>query len=165
MKGSKTIQDKPFRYGGISHDYDMTSEDFTEYLPEHMSKCFICGGRMRNIRSLNGTLLKRTYPYAGFFKITKGKNKGFYKFRLMCRSCAYNLGKGVIEMDGYTYQDKNDFNEKRYKEAIASGICANCKHLRKHNGDLAEFVCDRKGSVVKDTRVRECDELWEGEKE
>lgn len=161
MKGERSIRGIPFRYAGIMHDYEKTSEEWAEYMPKHMSKCYICGGKMRNCYSPQGTLLKKTYPYIATFRITKGKNKGMNKFRVMCRACAYNLGKGVTEMDGYTYTEPNEFNESRYKEALKRGICANCKHLKKHNGELAEWVCDVKGAVVNDTRIRECDDMWE----
>lgn len=46
-------------------------------------------------------------------------------------------------------------------ESPETGICYNCKHLKIYNGELAEYVCDRKGSVVEDPRRRECDEMWE----
>jgi hypothetical protein len=49
------------------------------------------------------------------FKITKGKYKGKNKFRALCRKCAYDYGKGVIEMDGKTYTDYYKFNEEKYK--------------------------------------------------
>ena len=160
MKGERTIDDKPFRYGGIMHDYDSTSEEWAEKIPE-MRKCYICGGKMQNIYSPSGTLLKKTYPYIGLFRITKGKNIGKGKFRVMCRACAYDLGKGVIEMDGHTYKDKNEFHENKFKEALERGICWNCKNLRKFNGDLADWVCEKKSSVVLDTRIRECDDMWE----
>lgn len=160
MKGERSIKGVPFRYSGVSHDYDMTADEWAEYMPKYMSRCYICGGKMGNIK-INGTLLKKTYPYIGIFRITKGKNKGLNKFHVMCRACAYDLGKGVIEMDGYTYSDKNEFSESKFKKALERGICWNCKHLKKHNGELAEYVCDIKGSVVNDTRIRECDDLWE----
>lgn len=161
MKGECTIKDKPFRYAGIMHDYDKDSEDWAKYMPEHMSKCYICGGKMRNIRSQSGTLLRKSYPYIAAFRITKGKNKGMAKFHVMCRTCAYALEKGVIEMDGHTYKDMYEFNEHKFKESLKKGICWNCKHLKKHNGKLADFVCDIKGAVVTDTRIRECDDMWE----
>lgn len=160
MKGERTIVDVPFRYAGIMHDYDKDSEDWAKDMPKYMKNCYICGGKMGNI-VINGTMLKKTYPYIGEFRITKGKNKGKFKFHVMCRACAYSLGKGVIEMDGYTYHDSYEFNENRFKESLKTGICYNCKHLKRHNGELAEYVCDRKGSVVEDTRRRECDEMWE----
>ena len=160
MKGERTIVDKPFRYAGIQKDYEKTADDWAEYMPEHMSKCYVCGGKMRNVY-INGTLLKKMYPYMAEFRITKGKEKGMHKFRPMCRACAYAFGKGVIEMDGYTYWDMYEFSESRFKKALKNGICANCKHLKRHNGGLARFVCDIKGSVVSDTRIRECDEMWE----
>lgn len=40
-------------------------------------------------------------------------------------------------------------------------MCANCKHLKKHNGSLADWVCDRKGAIVTDPLIKECDEMWE----
>lgn len=160
MKGERTIVGKPFRYAGIERDYEKDADDWAEYLPDVMSKCYICGGKMGNI-VINGTMLKKTYPYIGVFRITKGKNKGNLKFHVMCRACAYNLGKGVIEMDGYTYHDSYEFNENRFKGSLKTGICYNCKHLKRHNGELAEYVCDRKGAVVEDTRIRECDDMWE----
>ena len=160
MKGERTIDSVPFRFSGMQHGYEMTSEDWADYLPEHMSKCYICGGQMRNI-SVNGVLLKKTYPYMASFKITKGKNKGEYKFRPMCRACAYDFGKGVIEMDGHTYTDREEFKEERFKEAFRNGICWNCKHCRQRDDE--EWVCIRKGSIIKDIRIRECDEMWEAE--
>ena len=160
MKGERTIIDKPFRYGGIMHDYDSTSEEWAEKIPI-MRRCYICGGKMQNIYSPSGTLLRKTYPYIGVFRITKGKNKGMCKFRILCRACAYDLGRGVIEMDGHTYTNGLEFSESKFKGDKKRGICQNCKHLKKHNGELAEFVCDIKGSVVNDTRIRECDDMWE----
>ena len=71
---------------------------------------------MRNVYSLAGTLLRRTYPYAGLFKITKGKRKGNYKIRAMCRACAYDFGRGVIEMDGNSYMEPGEFSESKYKK-------------------------------------------------
>lgn len=161
MKGERTIDDKPFRYGGIKRDYDSTSEEWAEMMPDYMGKCYICGGKMQNIYSPSGTLLKKTYPYIGVFRITEGKDKGMFKFRIMCRACAYDLGKGVIEMDGHTYKDANEFHESKFKDALKHGICWNCKNLRKFNGDLADWACEAKGSVVFDTRIRNCDEMWE----
>ena len=160
MKGERTIDDKPFRYGGIMHNYDRDAEEWAEAIPE-MRRCYICGGKMRNVYSPSGTLLKKTYPYAGLFRITKGRDKGKAKFRVMCRACAYDLGKGVIEMDGHTYMYSLRFSESKFKDALKKGICWNCKHLRKYNGDLADWVCEIKGSVVLDTRIRECDDMWE----
>lgn len=40
-------------------------------------------------------------------------------------------------------------------------MCANCKHIKKHNGKLADYVCDRKGSIVTNPYDKECDEMWE----
>jgi len=161
MKGERTLIDKPFRYGGIMRNYDMTAEQWGEMMPKFMSRCYICGGRMENIYSPSGQLLHKTYPYVGVFKITKGKEKGLERFRTMCRSCAYKFGRGVIERDGHTYTDKYKFSESKFKLQLERGICYNCKHLKRHNGELAEYVCDIKGAVVSDTRRRECDDMWE----
>lgn len=128
MKGSRTLIDKPFRYGGIMHNYDRdwdewigisdTPSDLRRKTP--YDKCYCCGGRGGNLYSPNGTLLKKNYPYMAFYRITKGTNKGYNKCRIICRACAYDYGKGVIEMDGETYQNKADFNERRYKESLKS---------------------------------------------
>lgn len=64
-------------------------------------------------------------------------------------------------MDGYTYTDKHEFSESKFKRKFKKGICYNCKHLRRHNGELVDYVCDIKGAVVSDTRRRECDNMWE----
>lgn len=98
MKGERTLKDKPFRYGGIMRDYSKTARAFCE-----SPKCHCCGESMDN-----GNALKM-YPYAGFFKITKGINKGYYRIRLLCRQCAYAYGRGVIERDGNTYQRPIDY--------------------------------------------------------
>lgn len=158
MKGERTIVDKPFRFAGLMKDYDKTADEWAEVHPKYMSRCYICGGSMRNVNSLP----LKSYPYVGLFSITKGKHKGQSRFHVMCRACAYDLGKGVVEMDGYTYTDKYAFKESRFKEALSKGICWNCKHLKRHNGELAEYVCDIKGAVVSDTRIRECDDMWGG---
>lgn len=93
MKGERTLEDKPLRYGGIFHDYSKTAEYF-QTKPE----CFCCGGD-----------LCKCAPYIGVFKFTKGKNKGFFKFRLLCRTCAYDYGRGVVEMDGEEYLNPLDY--------------------------------------------------------
>jgi len=71
---------------------------------------------MRNAYGPSGTLLRRNYPYVATFKYIKGKYKGLYRFRALCRACAYNYGRGVIEMDGNTYIDYYAFNEDKYKK-------------------------------------------------
>lgn len=45
------------------------------------------------------------------FKVTKGANKGKFRFRILCRACAYNYGLGVIEKDGEVYTEMNQFKE------------------------------------------------------
>lgn len=64
-------------------------------------------------------MLQQHYPYCGVFKITRGKNKGKFVFRILCRVCAYLYGRGVIEMDAETYMNPSDFNEEKFKEAKA----------------------------------------------
>ena len=85
-----------------------------------MKRCYCCGGRFQNARSQRGTLLKVLYPYAAFFLISKGYEKGRYRLRPLCRSCAYAYGVGVIEMDGNTYKEYYDFDEKKFKEQYES---------------------------------------------
>ena len=125
MKGERMLNDKPFRYGGIQHDYDA---DVEEWIAQGDSvkaelkrrglqsgnpyrRCFCCGGKMRNASGPSGTLLRKQYPYCGEFK----KRNGLFFFAILCRSCAYAYGRGVVEMDGETYQDPGDFNEEAYK--------------------------------------------------
>lgn len=116
MKGANTLIDKPFRYGGLRHDYGMDVEDWRGVIQK---KCWCCGGDMtHNLRSKNGTLLKRVYPYVGAFRITKGFYKGNTWFKILCRACAYDYGVGVIEMDGETYMDYYVFNEWEYKKKL-----------------------------------------------
>lgn len=116
MKGERTLIDSPFRYGGIQHDYDMDVEDWRGVIH---TRCWCCGGDMtRNFYSKSGTLLKKQYPYVAVFKITKGKHKGLNWFKTLCRACAYDYGRGVIEMDGNTYMNYYEFNEAKYKRSI-----------------------------------------------
>lgn len=114
MKGDRTLVDIPFRYGGILHNYDMDVEEWHGIINK---RCWCCGGDMtKNTYSLSGTLLKRNYPYVAEFKVSKGKNKGKYWFKTLCRACAYDYGRGVIEMDGNTYTNYFEFNESKYKK-------------------------------------------------
>lgn len=110
MKGENGIFEKPFRYGGIMHDYEKDVEQWDMW-----KRCYCCGGVPRNVYSNSGTLLKRKFPYIASFRIMKGKNKGRMKFQYLCRRCAYDYHLGVIEMDGKTYFDYNDFDEIEYK--------------------------------------------------
>ena len=118
MKGSKTLDGKPFRYGGILHNYDWDIEDWQKPVKNSpFKKCHCCDGTLHNIHSpITGETWKHTYPYCASFKVTKGKHKGNYQLKILCRECAYAYGKGVIEMDGQTYYNPNEFNEKKYKE-------------------------------------------------
>lgn len=119
MKGEKTILCKPFRYGGIMHDYNKTVEDWLGIINP---LCYCCGGDMTtNLYTRGGHLLKISYPYASMFKITKGHYKGNYKLETLCRACAYDYGMGVIEMDGETYYNYYDFNEHKYKKTLKEG--------------------------------------------
>ncbi len=119
MKGARTLHDIPFRYGGIMHDYEKDVETWASQIP-NMKRCWCCGGYMRNHVFSDGSVLKR-FPYVGFFKISRGKNKGRYRLRVLCRACAYLFERGVIEMDGNTYRRPDEFNERKYKEEIGNG--------------------------------------------
>lgn len=127
MKGERMLCEKPFRYGGIQHDYDADVEEWIARsdsvqaelkrrgLPSGnpYRRCFCCGGTMRNIYGASGTLLKKSYPYCGQIKLRNGK----FKLVNLCRACAYAYGRGVIEMDGKTYQNPWEFREEQYKGA------------------------------------------------
>jgi hypothetical protein len=119
MKGERTLIDQPFRYGGIMHDYDKDVEQFGLAETKYGKRCWCCGGRPMNCYSSSGTLLKYNYPYIAVFKITKGRDKGLNHFAYLCRRCAYNYGRGVIEMDGLVYWKYDDFNEAEYKAKLA----------------------------------------------
>ena len=127
MKGQRTLDKQPFRYGGFFHEYGFTNDDWQEKVWSHDKRrrapmrCHCCNGVMRNLRSPRGTLLANSYPYMAVFRITKGQYKGRFQFRILCRSCAYRYGRGVIEMDGETYMQSREFNEEKYKEQIGYG--------------------------------------------
>lgn len=110
MRGENGIFEKPFRYGGIMHDYEMDVEQWDMW-----KKCYCCGGTPKNTYSASGTLLKRNFPYIASFRIMRGENKGKMKLQYLCRKCAYDYRLGVIEMDGKTYYKYNDFDEIEYK--------------------------------------------------
>lgn len=107
MKGKNTLVDKPFRYGGVMHDY---TKDFYE-LTGTIKKCWCCGGEMKS-----HLRYYKCKPYMATFKITKGKDKGMFRFLPLCRACAYNYGRGVIECDGNTYMEPDEFSEKKWME-------------------------------------------------
>lgn len=112
MKGKNTLTDKPFRYGGILKDY---SKEIHE-LNGHEYKCWCCGKDMKS--HVPGT---KVMPYTATFRITKGKNKGLVAFRPLCRSCAYRYGRGVVECDGNTYMEPDEFSEKKWKKGAVNG--------------------------------------------
>lgn len=107
MKGKDTLEDKPFRYGGILKDYSKEIHEITgcEY------KCWCCGRDMKSHVPEN-----KIMPYTATFRISKGKNKGLFAFRALCRQCAYRYGRGVVECDGNTYMEPDEFSEKKWKE-------------------------------------------------
>ena len=113
MKGSKSLNEQPFRYSGIEQNFAWTWDDWIKNVFKlygtrmRFGNCFVCG------RKPNG---KNDYPYCGCYKYTKGIFKGYGYFRILCRECAYDYGRGVIEMDGNVYRDPADFNESKYKE-------------------------------------------------
>lgn len=106
MKGKNTLRDKPFRYGGILKDYSKEIHELNgrEY------KCWCCGRDMKS-----HVLGIKIMPYTATFRITKGKDKGLVAFRPICRSCAYRYGRGVVECDGNTYMEPDEFSEKKWK--------------------------------------------------
>lgn len=111
MRGSMMISCTPMRYTGVFVKHpEWDVEQWGDWL--HEDKCWACGGKMKNIYSSSGTLMKHCFPYIASYKAFKGKEKGFSRFHLLCRACAYGYGKGVIEKDGNTYYDYYAFKEK-----------------------------------------------------
>lgn len=113
MKGSLTIdKHPPWRFVGLFYkNYDWDVEEWLEADCLHEKKCYACGKTLHNTR-INGTLLKHNFPYMACYKAYKGKEKGFSRFHLLCRACAYGYGLGVIEKDGNLYKNYNEFKEK-----------------------------------------------------
>ena len=113
MKGSLTIdKHPPWRFVGLFYkNYDWDVEEWLGADSLHEKKCYACGGTLKNTR-INGTLLKHNFPYMACYKAYKGKEKGFSRFHLLCRACAYGYGLGVIEKDGNLYKNYNEFKEK-----------------------------------------------------
>lgn len=110
MKENNTLVDRPFRYGGFKHDY---TKDFYE-LTRTSGECWCCGCEMKSV-----VPKIKIMPYVATFQISTGKNKGRFAFRLLCRSCAYAYGQGVVECDGNTYMKPDEFSEKKWKEVKA----------------------------------------------
>lgn len=76
---------------------------------------------------------------------------------------------GLIDRGGGCWRPKKRLRYRWPARAIRKAeqtepqkkMCANCKHIKKHNGKLADYVCDRKGSIVTNPYDKECDEMWE----
>ena len=109
------LQDQPFRYGGLWHDYDLDVEEWAEIVPT-MKICHVCGKEMKNSPASDGKPIRRQYPYMGTYTIRGGIMKGYGMFHVMCRECAYEYKRGVVEMDGEIYQQKDEVNEEKYKK-------------------------------------------------
>lgn len=115
MKGERTIDGSPpMRFVGLFFKhYDWDVEEWLAHDGLHEKKCYCCGGTFKNVRvKKDGDILYHLFPYIACFKAYKGKEKGFSRFHLLCRACAYNYGLGVIEKDGKKYMDYYDFTEK-----------------------------------------------------
>lgn len=97
MKGQRTLQDKPFRYGGILRDYTLTLGQLAR---KKDCYCYVCNKDLFNEKS-----------YCANYKI---HIKGYvrYIFRPLCRECSYAYGKGVIEKNAKTYMNITDCKEE-----------------------------------------------------
>lgn len=129
MKGERTIDGHPpWRFVGLFFkNYYWDVEEWLENYGLHEKKCYVCGGTFKNTR-INGNLLKHNFPYMACYKAFKGKEKGFSRFHLICRACAYGYGLGVIEKDGNLYRNYYDFIEKWVppEERNKDMECPNC---------------------------------------
>lgn len=111
MKGERTIDCIPFRFAGMfcrkpEWDVEQWKQSDTN---RKWWICYACNAELKNTYSTSGALLRRNYPYMSVFKYSKGHKKGLSRFRILCRECAYAYGKGVTEIDGETYMEKEDF--------------------------------------------------------
>ena len=78
-----------FRFGGFCRDYDATARDFGK------TECYHC----------HKPFGEDEKPYCRIFPVGDGKSM----FGLICRDCAYSFGDGVIERDGETYYQPDDY--------------------------------------------------------
>ena len=76
-----------FRYGGLTHNYELTSDYFGR------DSCYECGKDISKLKS--------------YCRVT---GKGGYQFKLLCGECAYNFNEGVIEKDGKVYRNSEEYN-------------------------------------------------------
>ena len=119
MKGDKTLHGIPFRYGGLWHKYNL---NYCEITGDDKAKCYVCGGLMTHTVMLTtGKPMNPQppqHPYIASYYISKGREKGYYRFHPLCRAGAYAYERGVIEMNGNTYQEPDELNEEKYKKEI-----------------------------------------------
>lgn len=80
------IDDETFVFGGIEKNFDATAGDFRKYDPVTYENCHHCERHIEDDEQI----------YAGFFRISPE----YSKFHILCRKCAYDMSKQVIEKDG-----------------------------------------------------------------
>ena len=107
---SLELNEKPFRWGGISKKFEKTSRQWQNESKDSNNcykTCYCCK---------KNTPLDEPLYCAGFETID---NK--FCFKILCRNCAYKYGVGVIESDGKIYQNYEDFkknDDKNNKEDV-----------------------------------------------
>lgn len=101
------LNDKPFRWGGINHDFDKKAKDWRgdNIKDDVYNECFCCHEETPQDEPL----------YCATFEDTLSPSQQKFAFRILCRNCAYKYGVGVIEKNGKTYMKYEDF-EKEIKE-------------------------------------------------
>lgn len=99
------LKGKPFRWGGIGHQFDKTAKEWREESIKLYNECFCCHKEPPQDEPL----------YCATLEDTLSPDKNRFVFKILCRECAYKYGVGVIEKGGKTYMKYEDF-EKEAKE-------------------------------------------------
>ena len=113
--------------------------------------------------------LTKRYPLSRTEDITDAYMRGWNDALDAVQNGKFHIAEQTEpSMEEFVQEMKNLKAEVKGFERSVKGLkqtepkmCANCKHLKKHNGSLADWVCDRKGAIVTDPLIKECDEMWE----
>ncbi len=108
------LKDKPFRWGGLNHNFDKTAKERREENIKFHGKddvyneCFCCHKEPPQDEPL----------YCATFEETTSPYQAKYGFNILCRKCAYSYGVGVIEKGGKTYMKYEDFEKEEQEKCL-----------------------------------------------